>query len=549
MELDKDTIKQLEEQSFLIVDDYGSYRRMLGSMLKEYNVEDITDVASGKKAILEMAKRKFDVVLCDYNLGDGKDGQQILEEARIRNIIGDKILFIMITAETSIEMVMGAIEYKPDDYLIKPFTKELLWKRIQRNLKKKQALLNVYHLSDQKKYKDALKACDKALADAPNYAIDIAKIKSTLLMNLKKYKSAEKLYGKVLKIRELPWAQLGLAKVHIANKNYMVAKEILEKLTMRFKEYVEAYDLLAEIFRLMDDTDRARDVLAVAAKISPKTIARQKILGALALQSNDMETAEKAFKAAVKSGKNSYLKSASDYVGLAKVYVKKGMGDKALETIKNAQDDNELKEDKDGIFHTKLIEAQIAKDSGRDHDAMILFDKLKHESAIRGTPLPNEIAVDMVEAGIKFNDKKIVRKLMDQLDHSVDHDQADYLRQQVEDHPDTRKEADFMQLNKAGMSLYQRGKIDKAIEMFEQAAENLPDNIHINMNAAQAILQLIKKHGRSATMLEDARHYLDQAKAKDATNAKYIELEAMYEELEKEHKLTVSVKGSEIGLP
>ncbi len=57
-----------------------------------------------KDAINAMAKIKsqhYDVILCDYNLGEGQNGQQFLEEAKSRNLLHYGTIFIMITAENT----------------------------------------------------------------------------------------------------------------------------------------------------------------------------------------------------------------------------------------------------------------------------------------------------------------------------------------------------------------------------------------------------------------------------------------------------------------
>ncbi len=90
-----------------------------------------------------MRRRAYDVVLCDYNLGEGMDGQQVLEEAKHRRLVGYATVFVMITAENTMEMVMGAMEYKPDDYLTKPFNKELLKSRLEKLVARKRDLVPV----------------------------------------------------------------------------------------------------------------------------------------------------------------------------------------------------------------------------------------------------------------------------------------------------------------------------------------------------------------------------------------------------------------------
>jgi len=108
-----------------------------------------------------MHDKSFDIVLCDYNLGEGKDGQQVLEEAKEDSLLPYSSIFIMTTAENSMEMVMGAAEYQPDDYLSKPFTKQVLQTRLKRLLA-------------------ALSLCEKQLALQPGNRFELLKLKGEL---------------------------------------------------------------------------------------------------------------------------------------------------------------------------------------------------------------------------------------------------------------------------------------------------------------------------------------------------------------------------------
>lgn len=130
----------LKNKSILIVDDFPGMRSMLKTMLLSYSATDVIECGNGVEAIEKMAERTFDIVLCDYNLGEGKDGQQILEEAKERDLIPYSTVYIMTTAENTSEMVMGAVEYQPDDYLSKPFTKQVLIARLKTLVEKKSFL-------------------------------------------------------------------------------------------------------------------------------------------------------------------------------------------------------------------------------------------------------------------------------------------------------------------------------------------------------------------------------------------------------------------------
>ena len=127
----------LSNKRFLIIDDFGDMRTMIRHMIESYGATEIDMASNGKEAVRLMARHRYDIVLCDYNLGEGQDGQQILEEARHRRLIGLAALFIMITAENTSQMVMGAVEYYPDDYLSKPFNKLVLKTRLERLLARK----------------------------------------------------------------------------------------------------------------------------------------------------------------------------------------------------------------------------------------------------------------------------------------------------------------------------------------------------------------------------------------------------------------------------
>ena len=73
-------------------------RQLLREMLVPLEPTRIVVGKNGKEAITLLEKNAFDIVLCDYKLGNGKDGQQVLEEARHRNLLSHAAIFFIITA-------------------------------------------------------------------------------------------------------------------------------------------------------------------------------------------------------------------------------------------------------------------------------------------------------------------------------------------------------------------------------------------------------------------------------------------------------------------
>ena len=65
----------------LVIEDLAEMRSSMKSMLGNMGVADIETCNNGEEALKKMGKEHYDIVFSDYELGRGKDGQQILEDA------------------------------------------------------------------------------------------------------------------------------------------------------------------------------------------------------------------------------------------------------------------------------------------------------------------------------------------------------------------------------------------------------------------------------------------------------------------------------------
>ncbi|MEE9395393.1 MAG: response regulator, partial [Methylococcales bacterium] len=62
----------LSKKSFLIVDDHQAMRNGIAEMLYSSGADDVDKAMRGDEAITRLKERRYDAVLCDYNLGKGK---------------------------------------------------------------------------------------------------------------------------------------------------------------------------------------------------------------------------------------------------------------------------------------------------------------------------------------------------------------------------------------------------------------------------------------------------------------------------------------------
>lgn len=108
----------------LIVDDSSMVRMKLRSHLKDYDVE-IEEAENGEVAVQKaLVDEDIKVVLLDWNMPVMNGHEALLKIREVRN--HDDLKIIMETTETEMIQVLRALQAGADEYLMKPFDKEML---------------------------------------------------------------------------------------------------------------------------------------------------------------------------------------------------------------------------------------------------------------------------------------------------------------------------------------------------------------------------------------------------------------------------------------
>src|SRR5438445_3813853 len=103
----------------LIIDDDMDMCNLLGRFLGKKGFE--TEAAhNGNKGIAKFKESKFDVVLCDFRLGD-KEGREVLKEIKQ---IDPQAIVIIITGYSDIKTAVDVIKAGAFDYITKPLIPE-----------------------------------------------------------------------------------------------------------------------------------------------------------------------------------------------------------------------------------------------------------------------------------------------------------------------------------------------------------------------------------------------------------------------------------------
>lgn len=119
----------IAEMAFLVVDDSHSMRRIIMRVLAAMGCKAILEADCGKAALQVLEKRNVDFIVCDWNM-PGLKGIDVLRFVRASDVLKD-VPFLMVSAESKTENIVEAIQSGVSNYLPKPFTPDILQKKIE----------------------------------------------------------------------------------------------------------------------------------------------------------------------------------------------------------------------------------------------------------------------------------------------------------------------------------------------------------------------------------------------------------------------------------
>ena len=313
--------------SVLVIDPNPGMRSNLQNMLNAASISKVEYAINAGSAIRQLTRRAYDIILCEYDLGgagDGQDGQQLLEDLRHHRLIAPWAIFIMLTSEAVHGKVVSAAELAPTDYVLKPFTAETLGARIARALERRAVFLPTWQLVAQNNLREAIRSAAAAELTHPRHALDFARLRAELHVQLKEHGEAEQIYRKVLAFKPLGWAGLGLARAQFAQGRIDEARETLQMLIAANPQLMGAYDLLAHCHEAAGAHAQAQKILEEAVNLSPHLVRRLRKLGDVALEAGDAAAAERALRQVVSKARYSEFRDPEDHVKLVKALVKRG---------------------------------------------------------------------------------------------------------------------------------------------------------------------------------------------------------------------------------
>lgn len=524
--------KTYKTKKILIVDDQAQARFMIKGMVELFGVDDIDLCNNGEKAVTMMQEKEYDIILSDYNLGEGKDGSQILEEVKHLRLLSHSAIFILITAESATEMVMGALEYQPDGYLTKPFKKDELKARLDAILDYKLATKRIDRARDRNDAKAAVKLCYVALQKYPKFKPRILKTLIDICLEQKALGQAQKTLDTMASDKMPPWVMFYFAKIHFLAERYDEAEKAFKELKTKYPSVIAAFDWLAEIYIKKDKPKEAQSTLEDAIKQSPKAILRQMRLGEIAFDNEQWKIAEKAFRTAISLGKFSCHRRPSNYIYMAKILTKKatnteGMAGKrsgleALEILNLMR--KEFRQNPPLDVNAKILGGEAFQSLGREDEgrksimsALNLFDEL-------GGDVPPGVGVELAKTLINIGE---------------DHRGKAIAEQVKEKHPgetgainEINNIMENSGLNQKGMDLYKLGKLLESLKYFDAAIKEAKGSLSFLLNGLQARIELMEKDGFNKDYDEQCQAGFTRLKTLTIEDPRY----PRYREMLRRHK-------------
>ena len=120
----------------LIVDDMMTMRKIVSKSCKDLGFTDLTEASDGQKAweAIQAAAPNFGLIISDWNMPNCT-GLDLLKRLRADSRF-KHLPFVLLTAESEGSQVAEAVKAGVDNYIVKPFSPEILQKKLEDTYKK-----------------------------------------------------------------------------------------------------------------------------------------------------------------------------------------------------------------------------------------------------------------------------------------------------------------------------------------------------------------------------------------------------------------------------
>jgi DNA-binding response OmpR family regulator len=494
---------ETKNQKILIVDDFANVRKSIKSMLNELGYDSVFEAGEGNSATKAVKEMRFSLILCDFNLGKGRDGARLLEEWRTKKLISQETVFVMITADTSREVVISSLEFQPDDYLAKPFAMDVLAGRLERWFDRRRVLLPMFICAEKEDWSTLSQLARSIMELHPRYRAFAQKMYAEALIKQNKYTEAENfLYG-LLEKRYQGWVQVAIHEIEILQDKLSVAEVGLKQVLLKEPSAMGAYDLLVTLYKKTEQYSEVQNLLEQAISRAPRSIHRHRELAKVAQRNLDFTRSNKAYKDAISLSEGTMHESLGTYQKLVDgLEVEVQLDDLSENRRRDIQ--------KDLSFVSKKITDRFQGSI----NAKLFNDALKLRKENTAKVNPHHPKLNQLFSEMFANIEEVIPETAYYVTETFyftgrldDGDEVvKRLRERFKDNPEFLMKLDTLQsepishakrkeahdLNSKGIEHYKLKEYSRSIELFLQALAISPSHPGMILNFVQSKLQNLK---------------------------------------------------------
>jgi len=117
----------------LVVDDMSTMRRIVKNIMKQLGFANVEEAENGEEALIKLRADSFGFIISDWNM-PVMTGIELLRAVRADEKL-KTIPLLMVTAEAKKENLIEAIQAGVSNYIVKPFTAEVLQEKMNKIFK------------------------------------------------------------------------------------------------------------------------------------------------------------------------------------------------------------------------------------------------------------------------------------------------------------------------------------------------------------------------------------------------------------------------------
>ncbi|GAB2931826.1 response regulator [Rheinheimera gaetbuli] len=528
------------DERILIIDDQSLTQSYLRYALEQLGYHNLSYADKAQAALNLCKQNSYDLIVCGYNLAQGKDGYQLFEELKLSGLQKLSCGLLFISADTDPQLVHSVLELQPDEFLAKPFVIRDLQQRIERLLKRKQLLRPIYEQLELQQYTKALQLINQQLTQPELNKLFplLLKLKGDILLQTRDYAAAEQFFAAMLQVQPFSWARMGQVRCMLQREAEREAFTELERLLARSDTRLFALDCLAELEFRQQRYQQSQQHILAAADIAPRNLLRHQKLLQLSRLNHDYEIQYRAARDMVKFARYSMYEQPELYLNLARASIEFALSidddeqqsrlnrqaTLSLNTVQRQYSANTLAQQHQ-VVQARLLYLQDHKQKARQ-----LLEDLTTDADISSLEAALDKAKALHEVGLLDASKQLFSRISQYCrQHQPDPALAAYVAQEQQERAAMAHGP--RELNNNAVHLYQHGNWQEAFNAFVLAFQVMPKNAGIALNLWQTLVtspRPLCTPEQQQQLLTKCQHLIDNTALKGEQQQRYLQLKQKY---------------------